>query len=325
MTLTREMFQQQRSRRWGTRNPERMDLPFWLHMVRTGEGAWFAREVFGADYCNDYDAVWCFNRFGVARVALPDGRVVYVGGEHEDFYDEDFCIYNDVVVFGADGVINIYGYPESVFPPTDFHTATLVGDRIIIVGNLGYPEDRDATRTPVFSLDTTTFAIAPLTIQGTPPGWIHDHLGELLPDGHTIRISRGNKLAADLTAPSLDAGTGVYELSLQTMSWRASGESPAPAFEEAEWPSGWAPVGWHERNELTRNLYRLLNFGHPLFPMNSRPIAHGPDDRVLYELLDGTGRVAVVSLSSDFFVREQPPGPIARVFKGFGDWLRQQD
>jgi len=29
---------------------------------------------------------------------LPDGRVVYIGGEHEDFNDDDFFIYNDVVV-----------------------------------------------------------------------------------------------------------------------------------------------------------------------------------------------------------------------------------
>jgi hypothetical protein len=29
-----------------------------------------------------------------------DGRVVYLGGDHEDSYDPDFCIYNDVVVFG---------------------------------------------------------------------------------------------------------------------------------------------------------------------------------------------------------------------------------
>jgi hypothetical protein len=42
------------------------------------------------------------------------------GGEHEDFYDPDFCIYNDVFVHERDGSVAIYGYPESVFPPTDY-------------------------------------------------------------------------------------------------------------------------------------------------------------------------------------------------------------
>lgn len=39
--------------------------------------------------------VWCFNRFGATRTKLPDGRTVCIGGEHEDFYDPDFYIYND--------------------------------------------------------------------------------------------------------------------------------------------------------------------------------------------------------------------------------------
>ena len=35
---------------------------------------------------------------GRSTVWLPDGRVVLIAGEHEDSYDPDFCIYNDVVV-----------------------------------------------------------------------------------------------------------------------------------------------------------------------------------------------------------------------------------
>ena len=42
--------------------------------------------------------VWCFSRFGTSLTELPDGRFVQIGGEHEDFYDPDFCIYNDVTV-----------------------------------------------------------------------------------------------------------------------------------------------------------------------------------------------------------------------------------
>ena len=75
-----------------------------------------------------------------------------VAGEHEDGYDPDFCIYNDVIVHHPDGRLEIIGYPESLFPPTDFHTATLVGDRIIVIGSLGYQGSRVYGTTPVFAL-----------------------------------------------------------------------------------------------------------------------------------------------------------------------------
>jgi hypothetical protein len=32
-----------------------------------------------------------------------------IGGEHEDYYDPDVHIYNDVVVLGPGGEIEIYG------------------------------------------------------------------------------------------------------------------------------------------------------------------------------------------------------------------------
>jgi hypothetical protein len=71
-----------------------------------------------------------------------DGRVVYLGGEHKDSYDPDFFIYNDVVVFGPKDRIEVYGYPKEIFPPIDFHTASVFGNRIIIFGGLGYPDAR---------------------------------------------------------------------------------------------------------------------------------------------------------------------------------------
>ena len=43
-----------------------------------------------------------------------------MGGEHEDFYDPDFCIYNDVVVYDGHGDFTIYGYPKEVFPSHGF-------------------------------------------------------------------------------------------------------------------------------------------------------------------------------------------------------------
>jgi hypothetical protein len=56
---------------------------------------------------------------------LPDGRKVFVGGEHEDFGVPDFYIYNDVILVLPDDSVQIFGYTVEAFPPTDFHSATL--------------------------------------------------------------------------------------------------------------------------------------------------------------------------------------------------------
>jgi hypothetical protein len=41
---------------------------------------------------------------------------------------------SDVVVHHPDGRIDIFGYPKAAFPPTDFHSARLVGNRIALIG-----------------------------------------------------------------------------------------------------------------------------------------------------------------------------------------------
>ncbi|KAL2128968.1 hypothetical protein VTI74DRAFT_8407 [Chaetomium olivicolor] len=48
--------------------------------------------------------VFCFSLFGRTETRLPDGRIVYIGGEHEEFYDHDFCIYSEVVVVSGQSV-----------------------------------------------------------------------------------------------------------------------------------------------------------------------------------------------------------------------------
>lgn len=82
----------------GTANPSVMNKPFWIFQVGpAGLLAWTARTTFGnaEDPFADSDVpVWCFVRYGATRTKLPDGRVVCIGGEHEDAYDPDFCIYN---------------------------------------------------------------------------------------------------------------------------------------------------------------------------------------------------------------------------------------
>ena len=129
-----------------------MQVPFWVAMVRSGLTGYQAANRFGADTFDRARPIWCANRIGQSLTLLQDGRVVQVAGEHEDGYDPDFCIYNDVIVHHPDGRLEIIGYPESLFPPTDFHTATLVGDRIIVIGSLGYQGSRVYGTTPVFAL-----------------------------------------------------------------------------------------------------------------------------------------------------------------------------
>ncbi|KAK3899211.1 hypothetical protein C8A05DRAFT_46662 [Staphylotrichum tortipilum] len=103
--------------------------------------------------------IFCFDRFGRTETLLPDGRIIFIGGEHEDHCNPDFFIFNDVVVVHGRGEptqrpnfriyvndmehgvnlllktavsvrgaspeqIDIYRYPVDVFPPTDFHSAT---------------------------------------------------------------------------------------------------------------------------------------------------------------------------------------------------------
>jgi hypothetical protein len=189
--LTRELFLEWRSPRRGSANPELMSNPVWDWLVRSELDAYRANSRFDGPAALGAGPGWCFTRFGQSSTKLSDGRIVLVAGEHEDHYDPDFYIYNDVVVRHPDGRIDIFGYPTEVFPATDFHSATLVGDRVILIGNLGYPEDRKPEMTPVFVLELATFSISALPTCGTPPGWIHEHEARLSVDGASIVIQRG--------------------------------------------------------------------------------------------------------------------------------------
>lgn len=101
-----------------------------------------------------------------------------LGGEYDDFYDPDFLIYNDVIVKYDDGSVKHFGYPEDVFPCTDFHTAIYYSAHncIYIIGSIGYADPLKVRKdTSVFKLDLQTFAISKVDYQGTNPGWIHNN------------------------------------------------------------------------------------------------------------------------------------------------------
>ncbi len=218
MEIRKEIFDQQRRPRFGNANPERMQFAFWEWMIRSGDshqaeeksalselgvimrggklkstyGPYRARDLFNVPLNREDGPIWTFDRMGATRTELPDGRLVYVGGEHEDSYDPDFCIYNDVVVFGPADQIEIFGYPKDLFPPTDFHTATLAGDRIIIVGGLGYPTSRCPRHTPVYALELSNYQFSAIETQGESPGWISHHEADFDPEG--IITIRGGQI-----------------------------------------------------------------------------------------------------------------------------------
>lgn len=184
-------FARFRNARRGSANPEDLTNPWWTWLVPQDElSAWAANELFEGPPSTKVGAAWCNARFGQSTTRLPDGRVVHVAGEHEDWYDADFWIYNDVIVVHPDGRTVIWGYPADVFPPTDFHSATWVDDGIVIIGNLGYRDARQPGITPVYHLDIDRGVITELLCGGDAPGWLHRHIAERT-GPRTIVVRRG--------------------------------------------------------------------------------------------------------------------------------------
>jgi hypothetical protein len=196
-SISPKLFSEWRSPRHGRSNPEQMNNPVWEWLIRSRWSAYRANEHFKGASPFRTGPGWCFQRFGQSSTHLPDGRVVQIAGEHEDYYDPDFFIYNDVVVRHPDGTIDIFGYPTDIFPPTDSHSATLAENRIIIIGSIGYPEQRQPGKTRVSILDVETFRINSASTSGSPPGWLHGHQASLTSDGQSILIQKGEVERAD--------------------------------------------------------------------------------------------------------------------------------
>lgn len=214
MEITREMFKQQSLPRFGNANPEQMEMPFWKFMIQTKEPAFWASKYFDTPM----SPVWCFQRFGTSETILPDMRAILIAGEHEDFYDDDFYIYNDVIVFYPGGEIKIFGYPKHIFPPTDFHSATLIGDHIYIIGSVGYVGERVPGFTPVYRLNCTSFQIEQIETSGDNPGWISRHQAELDEKSTGILI-RGGKVFPSRDASKYVNNWETYHLDLATLVW----------------------------------------------------------------------------------------------------------
>lgn len=218
LECSRAAYMADRSPRYGTANPERVESAYLQAMIRGGGNAYVARQKFDDE---DFESpVWCYDRFGHSLTKLPDGRFVGIAGEHEDSYDPDFCIYNDVFIHDGHGGVTIFRYPENVFPPTDFHTATLVGNQIIIIGNLGYGENRQPGTTPVFSLDLTTMSMHRVATTGDHPGWISRHRSHLNDhERHGIVVSGGETWVTKAGDGQLMPNPSTFFLDLSTFHW----------------------------------------------------------------------------------------------------------
>jgi hypothetical protein len=234
MTFTRTEYDKFARPSYGSSNPERIDNPVWLAAIAAGQTAYQIRKqqedtVAGEGSGSGHSSyreraagpVWTWQRFGRTTSRLPDGRQIHIGGEHEDWYDLDFCIYNDVVVEHPDQRCEIFGYPKSVFPPTDFHTATLIGETIWIVGSLGYFDLRRPGDTQIVTLDTRTLAIKHVASVGDCPSWLHRHWAELTAD-HEILVGGGQLIEPSLDGQQLSskANDACFAFNPKTKTWR---------------------------------------------------------------------------------------------------------
>jgi ankyrin repeat protein len=217
--VSAQEFAQGRNRRFGRSNPEAMDEPFWHAMIKSGVNGYVATQTFKGPSSFGRQPVWCADRFGQSITFLPDGRIVQIGGEHEDSYDPDFCIYNDVFVHEPDGRIVIYGYPETVFAPTDFHTATLIGTHIYVIGGLGYYGAREYGSTPVYRLHIETFDMERVQCEGTAPGWLYQHAASLRSPTE-IEVRSGTILTRNGDEEEQAEKEGVFVLDVKARVWR---------------------------------------------------------------------------------------------------------
>ncbi len=237
ITIEKLEYLDQKHRVYGTSNPQLCDIPLWYDMVRTDSGAWKARSQFDDEDSLNDKPVWCYERYGKSITAIGGGRFIEIAGEHEDSYDPDFCIYNEVFYHKGGGIFSIYQYPKDVFPPTDFHTATLEDRFVYVIGKLGYPDERVYGTTPVYRLDTEDFRIEKLETNGECPGWIYNHSAELVRQS-IIRIQGGEVLEWVKEKESHRINAFDFDLDLSTLEWTKRDHVPKsgkPPFLPAEY------------------------------------------------------------------------------------------
>ncbi len=219
--------------RRGIKNPEKITDAFYYNTILNHNLPSELRKAFYLDNLSQTDSynrylnastkqqiheipekrLWNYRRFGTSATVLPDGGIVFIGGEHEDYYDDDFCIFNDVLHIDKAGKMQLYFYSKADFIPTDFHTATFFEGHIIIIGNLGYQKDRIEGKTPVYLLNLTNFVIQEMDTHGQNPQWLSRHSARLIDEKIIIwggQVFTDNKLSDNNNFYSLDPKSGQW-------------------------------------------------------------------------------------------------------------------
>ncbi len=278
--VTQEVFARWRDARRGTSVAEELSNPYWAWLIRSKVSTYGANEHFRGPSSYGGNAAWAAQRFGQSDTVLPDGRRVLVAGEHEDYYDPDFFIYNDVIVIGTDGNITILGYPAEVFPPTDFHSATLHAGKLLILGNLGYPSQRVAGQTQLLLISVDDWSVAVQPTTGDGPGWIHEHQAQLQADGRALLVT-GGKVH---TPPdgALVENIDDWQLDLTDWTWTRLTERKWPLFELCRADG--------KRSEIWEMRQAIWHQDHPDF--ESSVEYPPPADREAFELLYRPATVA---------------------------------
>lgn len=114
----------------GKTNPELINNNFFEYMIKTGIekdkyefydlntfSAFDVRKILEIDeiYEKIQEPIWCNQRFGRTKTKLKDGSIIYIGGEHEDSYDPDFYVYNDVILMIKITILNFFVIQKMYF------------------------------------------------------------------------------------------------------------------------------------------------------------------------------------------------------------------
>jgi len=218
-SVNKEDYLKWRSVRFGKDNPEIVTSNYHRWLIESREPAFLIKRHFGDNiFKANPDPIWCFDRFGQSETTDSAGNTYLIGGEHEDYGCNDFCIYNDVVRIGADSSVTLFLYPENVFPPTDFHSATLIGSEIFIIGTIGYVQTRKDGTTNVFRLSLHDMSISKYETTGENPGWIFCHIAKYDKESNEIIVYDGERCHPEenIILNNFD----VYGLNVKDGKWR---------------------------------------------------------------------------------------------------------
>ena len=92
-----------------------------------------------------------------------------------------------------------------------------------------------------------------------------------------------------------------------------------------EWLEPWDPIDSPQRaSAFEARLGLELAPEHPLFGIPMVALAHGYGDDILFALLDGTRRVAVVHLTWTSKPPETPPWPGFSLYSHFRVWVNDR-